>query len=110
MYLYFNLGSYLCQHTLTVDACTRYPGTTATFSSNGTSILVMFVSDATVGFTGFKLKFTSVSTSTTAATTSADDSSGNTFYYINATKILRFPTAGNSHSRNINVITIKTVS
>ena len=75
-----------------MDACTRYPGTTATYSSNGTSVLVMFVADATVGYTGFKLKFTSVSVSTTtAATTSAEVSSGTTSYYINATKILRFP-------------------
>jgi hypothetical protein len=52
----------------------------------------MFVADATVGYTGFKLKFTSVSVSTTtAATTSAEVSSGTTSYYINATKILRFP-------------------
>lgn len=98
---------------MTADACTRYPGTTATYSSNGTSVLVMFVSDATVGYTGFKLKFTSVSASTTAATTSAEVSSGNTFYYINATKILRFPPegkAGNSRGRSINVFTIQNVS
>lgn len=99
---------------MTVDACTRYPGTTATYSSNGTSVLVMFVSDATVGYTGFKLKFTSVSASTTtAATISAEVSSGTTSYYINATKILRFPPegkAGNSRSRSINVVTIENVS
>lgn len=103
---------------MTVDACTRYPGTTATYSSNGTSILVKFVSDASVGYTGFKLKFTSVSvlttTTTTSATTSVEEkSSGNTFYYINVTEILRFPPegkAGNSRSRSINVVTIENVS
>lgn len=73
-YLKIYDSSYLCEHTLTVDACTRYPGTTATYSSNGTSILVKFVSDASVGYTGFKLKFTSVSVLTTTTTTSATTS------------------------------------
>ncbi|VDI59584.1 Hypothetical predicted protein [Mytilus galloprovincialis] len=77
-YLKIYDSSYVCEHTLTVDACTRYPdGNTATYTSNGTSVLVLFVSDATVGYKGFKLKFSAVSATTTVATqTAASEDTG----------------------------------
>ncbi|CAG2233067.1 unnamed protein product [Mytilus edulis] len=77
-YLKIYDSSYVCEHTLTVDACTRYPlGNTATYTSNGTSVLVLFVSDATVGYKGFKLKYSAVSSTTTVATqTAASEDTG----------------------------------
>lgn len=65
----------MCENTLTVNACTRYPGTTASYSSNGTSVLVIFVSDVSVGFKGFKLKYSLISPTTAATTAAASEDS-----------------------------------